>query len=66
MRLELYYQLSHNSKKSLKRRTRGYTYTPSNKLISRLATKNNMSKDAVVNALYKEREFILKHPEYFY
>jgi hypothetical protein len=66
MILKLYYQLSPCSKKSIKKRRYGKTYTPSHRLVTRLAKENNISKDEVVNTLYKEREHILKYPEYFY
>lgn len=69
MDLKLFYKLGTQSKRAIKRtHKRGghpYTYRPRITLCQRLADETGLTVSQVRRQLLKEREFILKHLQYF-
>ena len=69
MKLIFYPVLNKRSKLALKRQKKrfghSYRYIPRMQLVKRLMSQFGMTEDAVRDQLAKEREFILKYPNYY-
>jgi hypothetical protein len=69
MQLELYPKLSTRSKRAIlktkKKWGRDYFYTPRMALLLRLSQETGKTVEEVYQQLLREREFLLKSPQYF-
>lgn len=69
MQLKIYPRLNQRSKKAMLKQTKrwghSYNYYPRERLIQRLQQELNMTRQQVLSQIYEEREFLLKHRQYF-
>ena len=69
MELIIYPRLSDKSKKAIKRAKKKwghpYRYTPRSILIARLCEELGFTKTQVIQQIKKEREYLLKYPQYY-